>query len=441
LERSYYISLDIYEFFIWLIYVLVGFGFIYVYKAFNDNKYTKFIIPGYLFKVIGALSFTLIYIYYYTDGDCNSYYFGTSQLVDVFYQKPSDYFDLLTLNQQSAIDFANRNNHWIFTLNNPESWFLTKLLSPLCILSFNSYLGLTFFTSLFSFNATYKLYVTFNKIIPNQERKLFFIIFAIPSVLFWGGGVMKDTVTLASFYYLIVLFYNLLFDKKIMNLLYMFLPIYFILSLKAYIVISFVPWAMITLLYYFINLSKNPVLKFLIIPYLIIILSSSMSFITSTLMESTTKYQSEQIENRVKGFQSYHTYLGGSSYSLGEIEFTTMGIISKIPLALNATLFRPYPWEAKNALSFVNSLESFFVMCFTIFVLIKTGIANFFRIISSNSYVLGAFIFVLFFGFIIGFTSYNFGALSRFKIPLVAIYIFVLYFVYINRKNRELEKV
>jgi hypothetical protein len=439
--RDYLITLDIYEVFIWGLYILIGLGFIYVYKAFNTNKYTVFLIPGYLLKTIGALLFTLVYIYYYDQGDCNSYYFGTSQLVDIFYQNPTDYFDLLTLNHQKAIDFATKNNYWLFTLNNPESWFLTKLLSPFCILSFNSYLGLTFFTSLFSFNATYKLYVTFNKIILNQERKLFFIIFAIPSVLFWGGGVMKDTVTLASFYYLIVLFYNFLFEKKYINVFYMLLPIYLILNLKAYIVISFVPWAMITLLYYFINLSKNPVLKFLIIPYLVIILSFSTSFITSSLMESTAKYQSDQIENRVKGFQSYHTYLGGSSYSLGEIEFTTMGIISKIPLALNATLYRPYPWEAKNALSFVNSLESFFVMCFTIFVLIKTGIANFFRIISSNSYVLGAFIFVLFFGFIIGFTSYNFGALSRFKIPLVAIYIFVLYFVYINRKNRELEKV
>jgi hypothetical protein len=438
---SYLINLDVYEIFVWLLYVLIGLGFIYVYKAFNTNKYTKFLIPGYLFKVIGALTFTLVYIYYYKQGDCNTYYFGTSQLVDIFYQKPSVYFNLIFMDNLEAREYIVKQNFWVFTLNNAEAWFLTKFLSPLNILSFNSYLGLTFFTSLISFNATYKLYVTFDVFLPNQERRLFFIIFAFPSVLFWGGGVMKDTVTLASFYYIIVFFYKAIYERKYHYFVYMIIPAYLLLNLKAYILISFIPWLMISLFYYFINLSKNPVLKFIVVPYLILILVGSMSILTATIMSSTAKYQSEQIENRVKGFQTYHTQLGGSSYNLGEVDFSTMGIISKIPLALNATFFRPYPWEARNFMSFLNSLESFFVMCFTVFVIIKTGFFNFFRILASNSYLLGGFVFVLFFGFVVGFTSFNFGALSRFKIPIVSIYVYLLYFIFVNRKNRNLEKI
>lgn len=440
-DYEYLITLDVYEIFIWFIYVLLGLGFIYVYKAFNTNKYTKFLIPGYLLKVLGALSFTLVYIYYYKQGDCNSYFLGASQLTGIFYIDPNKYFDLLFLDYLDAKEYLIKNQYYIFTVFNPESWFLTKLLSPFNILSFNSYLGLTFFTSLISFNASYKLYVTFDVFIPNKERRLFFLIFAIPSVLFWGGGVMKDTITLASFYYIIVFFYKVIYEKKYQFLIYLLIPAFIVLNLKAYILISFVPWVMISIFYYFINISKNPVLKFVVIPYLILCLVGSMSILTSTIMSTTAKYQSEQIEGRIKGFQAYHTYLGGSSYTLGEVDFSTMGIISKIPLALNATLFRPYPWEARNFMSFMNSLESFFVFCFTIYVFIKTGFSNFFRIITSNSFLLGGLIFVLFFGFVIGFTSYNFGALSRFKIPLVAIYIYILYFALINRKNRNLEKI
>jgi hypothetical protein len=162
-------------------------------------------------------------------------------------------------------------------------------------------------------------------------------------------------------------------------------------------------------------------------------------FLTNSIMNSNLKYQTDKIESRVEGFQSWHTHLGGSSYDLGEIEFTASGIVKKIPQAINVALFRPYPWEAKNVMSIINSLESFVILLITIYVFIKVGILTFFRTITKNSFVIGALIFVLFFAFVVGFTSYNFGALSRFRIPLVSIYLFILLYVRINH-NKEVVK-
>ncbi len=194
---------------------------------------------------------------------------------------------------------------------------------------------------------------------------------------------------------------------------------------------------MITIFFYVINKSKNPVAKFLMIPYIAMIVILFVYIASSTIFESSQKYQTENIKARIEGFRNWHNELGGSSYDLGEIEFTTIGVISKVPSSINVTLFRPYPWEAKNVMSLINSLESLFLFIFTIFVLIKVGFINFFRIISKNSFVLGGLIFSLFFAFVIGFSSYNFGALSRFKIPLMPIYLFVLYFAYLSKKNKE----
>lgn len=436
--HDYLISLDIFEFLIWILYVLICLGFIYVYKSFNSNKYTKYLLPAFLIKVFGGLLFTLVYIYYYKEGDCNYYYFGSKELVNVFYEDMFLFFDIVKLDNLEAEVVLKNNNYSIFGIGNSETWFLMRLLSPFNILAFNSYLGLTFFTSLISFISSYRLYVLMNKIILNSEKKLFFFIFAIPSVTFWGGGVMKDTFTLAALYFLIVQLYKVVFEKKIKYLIYMLLPAFIIMNLKVYILISFLPWIMFTLFLYFINKSKNPVAKFIIIPYLVIVLFGSMALITSNILSSTVKYQTEQIEDRIVGFKDWHNKLGGSSYDLGELDFTFFGIIKKIPQAINVTLFRPFPWEAGNVMALFNSLESFVIMVFTIVVVLKIGIREFFRTIYKNSFLFGGFIFVLFLAFVLGFTSYNFGALSRFKIPIIPMYLIILYYIY-NAKKEKLD--
>ena len=48
----------------------------------------------------------------------------------------------------------------------------------------------------------------------------------------------------------------------------------------------------------------------------------------------------------------------GSSYSLGNTDFTTLGLITKAPIALATTFFRPFPWEVNNVLMALSSLES-----------------------------------------------------------------------------------
>lgn len=44
-------------------------------------------------------------------------------------------------------------------------------------------------------------------------------------------------------------------------------------------------------------------------------------------------------------------------------------------------------------------------------------------------------IYCLIFGFVVGFTSYNFGALGRYKIPIYSLFIFILLYLYQQYKN------
>ncbi|MES2588768.1 MAG: hypothetical protein V4622_07285, partial [Bacteroidota bacterium] len=209
-----YVPIDFYEFFIWVLYASLFAVLFYTYKAFNESNHAKFIMPGYFFKILGGLSFTLVYAFYYKGGDCNYYFYEASQLIKIFYEKPLVYIELLFSSSEEAIEILKKYNYKIHNVQNSESWVFTKILSPLNILAFNSYLGLTFLTSLISFVGSYFLFKVMRNIIKNNERTLFYFCFLIPSVTFWGGGIMKDTITLAAFEILIYLFYNILYVKN-----------------------------------------------------------------------------------------------------------------------------------------------------------------------------------------------------------------------------------
>ena len=56
---------------------------------------------------------------------------------------------------------------------------------------------------------------------------------------------------------------------------------------------------------------------------------------------------------------------GGSGYTLGDFDYSPSGMIRKIPLAINVSLFRPYLWEVKNPVMLLSAIESLVFLLFT----------------------------------------------------------------------------
>src|SRR5204862_3382987 len=64
-----------------------------------------------------------------------------------------------------------------------------------------------------------------------------------PSVIFWGSGFMKDTVTLTCVGWVTHFFYSIFFENKkiILNSILAIFFIYVIYIIKSYIAMAFVP--------------------------------------------------------------------------------------------------------------------------------------------------------------------------------------------------------
>lgn len=425
---------------IWTIYFAVIFTVLWFYRqSKTNNDLYKWFLKGFAIKVFGGVAFALIFVYYYKFGDSFEYWKGAVMLSNVFLDSPADYFELLF--HESSTNFPGHLRQYTDPLaysDTPEEWFMVKLISPLALIAFNSYLVINLLLSLVSFWGGWKLFKVFANILPNHKNLAFYATFLVPSMVFWGSGLMKDTLTLAGINYLIYVIYFYLIKKEGKPIFILGALIWFFITftLKSYIVLAFLPAIFLVFFFNFKSKIQSPIIRFVSTPLILIVFLSIGFFSLKSLSESSEKYSAEQLEWKVKGFHSWHTTLGGSAYNLGDVDYTPIGVLQKIPAGLNVTFFRPYLWEARNPVVLLGALESLTLFILFLVILFKTKFKPMAYL--KHQHLLKALIaFVLIFGFAVGFTSYNFGALGRYKMPVMSLFTFILFYIYQQQKLEQ----
>jgi len=182
-------------------------------------------------------------------------------------------------------------------------------------------------------------------------------------------------------------------------------------------------------------------LKIVLGPLILVLFVSGFSLIMTRVSSSMGAYGN--IENSMKQAQIIQQDLtrseqyGENYYDIGKFEATPVGVLSKFPIATISGIFRPFIWEARNPFILMAALEGLFLMVFLVYALIKTGTMRFFKNIFSDPLLIFSFSFVLIFGFGVGLATANFGALVRYKIPLLPFLTAGLYILIDMAKNKN----
>ena len=130
---------------------------------------------------------------------------------------------------------------------------------------------------------------------------------------------------------------------------------------------------------------------------------------------------------------------GDNKFDIGAFEPTIQGIIPKIPSAINAGLYRPYLWESGSPTMFFSGLENSYLLIWSLILLYRTKVLGFFARIFTYPLFIFCLSFSLFLAFSIGLTAGNFGAMVRYKIPLLPFFtsmIMVLSFMKLSAKPK-----
>jgi hypothetical protein len=396
--------------------------------------------------MLGGISLCLIYTFYYTGGgDVSNYFLSANTYVNVLYDLNfSLFFDMLNFysnnihmsgvydKEYGPIFFHNTDIYALFTV---------VLTVPFCILGCKSFLATTLLLSYLSFLGLWKLYQVFIDQFPDLNKQFAIAIFFVPSVFFWGSGMLKDTYTLSALGFVTFGVYKFLIrkERKFKYLMVLVLASSVLLLIKPYIFFAITPGSLIWLFFDKFASIKNPILKTLALP---LIMGTMMVLIVFTMQffgEYLGEYSLDNVLNKaVKTQQDLirGEQYGSNYYNIGEFDASFTGLISKIPAALNMALFRPYIWDAQNPVMVLSGLENLFVLVFSVFILLKVKFLTLLRSLVSHPLLIFSLLFALFFAFSVGLTTANYGALVRLKIPGIPFYLCALFILFHLNKLR-----
>lgn len=325
----------------------------------------------------------------------------------------------------------------------PNSVFVARFYTPFMIFSHNSYILSSIIAGLIGFTGIWKLYKTLCKIYPGIEKQLAIAVLYFPSLIYWSSGILKDTLTISAIGWIIYAFYEFFILKsfKLKYVLYLFIASTVIIQIKAYIFAALLPGLFIWVFFRQIKTIKSQVLKILIAPIILLVLVFAFSFLMNKVSKSMGDYG--DLDSSLKRAQIIQQDLirseqyGENYYDIGEFDATPTGILSKAPIAILSGVFRPFIWEASNPFILLAGLESLFLMIFLAYCIYKVGVLKFFVNVFKDPLLVFSFSFVIIFGFGVGLATANFGALVRYKFPLLPFFVTSLFVLSKEFKSSE----
>lgn len=408
------------------------------------NPAYRYYKRGLLAKIYGGLAFAMIYAFYYGGGDTMVYWADAKGLNTVLFSEPLCYLRIL---------FGDTKPVWYYCfdlkttvpfhyLRDPQAYSVARFASPLALLSVDSLLGCTILVAWVSFGGIWRLYLVFCEEYPNLTKELAWSFLFIPSLVFWGSGIMKDTFTLTAACWMTSSVYGLLLKKRevFRNVLYVAISAYTMIVMKPYVFVALLPGILIWLVFNRIQSVENQLLRVLSAPIIVMLGIIGAAGIFSQASSSLGSYGSvDSIMDRAVATQEdlKRDAYKGNSFDIGTIDPSFTGMLSKTPVAIFAGLFRPTLLDVRNPLMLISAIENTALMVFLVFMLLKIGPFSFARYVFGKPMILFSFTFAIIFSFAVGLTTSNFGSLVRYKIPALPFFLASLYMIrYSQQRDR-----
>lgn len=398
----------------------------------KDNApFKKIILRAFVFKLIGVSLFVLISEFYFKGGDSNLYF----QAVKDMRAATAD--DLSNLSLILKSDNLNVNAPYFnyfyydgFDQDLTWNYMLTKAnyavpriaLIPSFILG-ESFFSLCLAFGLFAFWGSVKLFKVFIYYYPSLVREIGFATLFLPSVVFWSSGLLKDPITFGCIGFFLSALLDLLIRRKsyVRSVFVLALTSYVIFLIKGYIILTLILAISVWVFSEISGKVKDKVLRN-ILNYFMIMISVVFAFqgVNSlTSLENAQEYKVESIFSNAEVQRGHYETI--STQLQKKDSYFTINTSNPITTALSglfATFFRPFIWEINTPIAILAFIESTILLLLTLHFIRKGGAIRLISIPFRDPRILFCFTFAVIFAIAVGISSTNFGALSRYKIPM-----------------------
>jgi hypothetical protein len=399
----------------------------------------------FVLKILSGLALWAIYTFYYTErstADIYKYFDDSKVISDALWTNPSDYLKMLTGigNNTPAFDhYYSEMNYWARKIDSSiynDSHTIIRFNALLRLFSFGYYNVHTVVICFLSLTGLTAIYKTFVPYLQDKKRELVLAVFLLPSVLFWGSGVLKEGLI---FFALGLLIYHTVKLFSLKSVLFCFAAAFLLAFSKFYVWIAVLP-GLAFLLWINKTNTKRLLLKFLAVITIVSAVGLNIDKFSSVqdplVTLSQKQYEFDRLATgNLTDANNKPIPVAGSIIQIGKLEPTLASFIKNAPAALKNTLLRPYITELNSPMMMLAGLETLLIL-FIIFLCLL-----FIKPLREIrwEYFLFCISFVIIQFLIIGETTPVLGAVARYK--TIALPFLVTAFIFILDKEKISKKL
>lgn len=384
----------------------------------SASSLKKYYWPSFILHLLSGVSMGLLYTYYYNGGDTIIYFKDACVLSELAKEDFSGYLNFIW-NSKPIGDIETQ-----LSTMQPRVLFVVKLVSLTNHLSASNYWLSTLYFSTIAFMATWYFSSVLGKWLPNTESAIAFSFLLFPSIVFWSSGITKETIALAGLFCISAVFVKQIANHKISWLEWALfvISIWLVYSVKYYYLAIFLPILVTTWLHQkIIQLRLNSQSLLLSVATWILLLLLLLIPVTQIHPNfHPTTFLSVLHKNYVD-FIALSSYEDALHFS--NLEATWQSVVRYSPLALFSGLFRPFPWQASNALQFFASLENVLLFVFTI-----TALPSLLKLKQNPQRVLviATLTFCVVLCIFLTLSTPNYGTLVRYRVGFLPFFVFLI---------------
>lgn len=409
----------------------------------------KFFFLAFWLHMLGAIFLSLLLQYYYGYGDSFGYYSGGQVLKEMISRDINSlrYFFSSGAEMYAAAEEMGFGDITPITMIGDANAVVMRLSALLSYISFSSFIVISLFFGFFSFIGSWKLFYVLQKLNGSRHVTLMGIATIVtPSLWFWGSGLLKEPLCIGALGLAVFILYKSVYKTSFSfkNILLLILLFYIIIIVKSYIAFLFIASALFVLVFRFFGLIKNFFLKLIaIVMFIFIVFIGAITIDVGGYLQQIVISSYSQIESFKNNYEAIQEddESRKAGFSIGEINPSFASLILKSPQVIASCLFRPFLWESRKIIILFAAFETFFVLIATLFVLFKTRVVGFFYYVLNDPVRLFCFVFSMLFALVIGYTTYNFGTMARYKIIFLPFYFFLLINIYTVVSTKKAEVI
>ncbi len=393
------------------------------------------------YKLVAGVAFYLIFSFYqpYSTG-CDSliYFEDGKKLSTIAKESPVEYVQLLTgcysgtstIEKQTAnLEYWNRSFPSVVPNDNRIVIRINSLFSFISLGFYPIHLLLMAFLS---FVGLFLIYKAITKLLTGVKQTLLFVIFIIPSTVFWSAGDLKEPVLvlfLGCFFYGLVCFSK---EKQWKYLLLLIISSYLLLYTKPYILALIIPCSIS-----FFIAERSKIKREYLIYFAVFAIFGLFVAVVSTYFPD---YSAAKIlaQKQLDFISMVNTSNSGSKFEIPILDNSLFSLIKNSPTALLNSFLRPWIWESKVWPQTLAAIENIIIICATFVLMLKFRISK----VEHRNVALFALFFSILLFILVGLITPNMGALVRYKsigLPFFFIMLVSGYSIYnINYKSKKI---